>query len=199
MRKSFPIAVTLFLLFAAAPLVRADEPADAPATVEDRLAAGEVIVTPHRVEGFAIPALTVDAVLDAPPERVWALVDDCYGYRNTMPRVAESVETERVGTRSICKWKVVMPFPFSDITTVVEAKSVATPARWQRDFHQISGDFVRNEGYWRLERFGADGKRTRVSYRLHAVMSSMVPDGFVKRGQVKAMHEMIGNLRAALK
>jgi ribosome-associated toxin RatA of RatAB toxin-antitoxin module len=198
MSKPFHLAV-LASLVVCAPVAHADEPDEAPASLEDRLAAGEVVVTPHRVEGYSIPALSVECVIDVPAEKVWALVDDCYGYRKTMPRVAESVETERAGANSICKWRVSMPFPFSDINTVVAAKSVASPTRWQRDFHQVSGDFVRNEGYWRLERFGPDGKRTRVNYRLHAVMASVVPDGFVKRGQVKAMHEMIGIMRAALK
>lgn len=199
MRLVRHIPVMSLLLLGAVAMAHADEPESPQPSVEDRLAAGEVIVTPRRVAGFSIPALHVDAVLDVPPEKVWALVDDCAGYRRTMPRVADSVETERVGTRSICKWRVDMPFPFSDIGTVVEAKSVASSSGWQRDFHQITGDFVRNEGYWHLERFGADGKRTRVGYRLHAVMDSAVPDGFLKRGQMKAMHEMIGMMRSALK
>ena len=199
MRQTVHIALMSLLLLCAAAWVHADEPTAPQLTVEDRLAAGEVIVTARRVEGFAIPALSVEAVLDVPPERVWALVDDCHGYRKTMPRVADSVETERSGARSICKWRVSMPFPFSDIGTVVEATSVASGNRWDRQFHQVSGDFIRNEGAWHLERFGDDGKRTRVGYRLHAVVSSVVPDGFMKRGQVKAMHEMIGMMRTALK
>lgn len=199
MRKSLHIALMATLLLGASAVAVADEPTDEPASNDERLAAGEVIVTQHHVEGFSIPALIVEAVIDTAPERVWTLVDDCYGYRNTMPRVADSVETERVGARSVCKWRVDMPFPFSDIHTVVEAKSVASANRWQRDFHQVSGDFIRNEGFWHLERFGPDGKRTRVTYRLLAVMSSVVPDGFVKRGQVKAMHQMIGTIRTALK
>ena len=150
-------------------------------------------------EGFSIPAMHVDAVFDMPAERVWALVNDCHGYRNTMPRVIDSVETEHAGTRTVCKWTVNMPFPFSNIGTVIEAKSVASGERWHRDYHQISGDFVRNEGYWHVERFGDDGKRARVTYHAHSVMDSNVPDSLVKRGQIKAMHEMIGKMRAALK
>ena len=166
---------------------------------ESRVAAGEVIVTTKRVEGYSIPQVGVDCVIDVPPERVWALVDDCNGYRNTMPRVADSAELERTGTRSLCKWTVAMPFPFANVSTLVEARSVVSAGGWKRDFKQLSGDFVRNEGYWHLTPFGSDGKRTRIDYRLHVVMSTLVPDSLIKRGQISAMHDMIRKMRAALK
>ena len=199
MRQTLHIALMSLLLLCAATFVHADEPAPTQPSVEDRLAAGEVIVTQRRVEGFSIPALTVDAVLDAPAERVWAVLGDCHGYRNTMPRVYDSVETEHAGAKTVCKWRVNMPFPFSDLETVVESRNVVTDTRWTRDYHQVSGDFLQNTGYWHLERFGEGGKRTRVYHRTFAVMATSIPDGFVKRGQVKAMHEMFGKLRTALK
>ena len=168
-------------------------------TLNDRLAAGEVIVTPHHVEGFSVVAVTVDAVIDVPPERVWAMVTACPSYRSIMPHVVESVQAEHAGDRRVCKWSIDMPFPFSDMATFLEFKSAPVTDRWYADFHQLRGDFVRNEGYWRLERFGTEGKRTRVTFRQHSVMDIAVPASMVKRGHIQAMHEMIAKMRAGLK
>lgn len=196
--RFFPPLLLIFLL----PLtVLANDapppsPPPAPPTLEDRLAAGEVVVQTRRVEGFTIPALHVEAVIDAVPERIWAIVDDCNGYRNSMPHVIDSAEVERNGARTLCKWTVDMPFPFSNVDTVIETRSQLTPGRWQREFHQIRGDFVRNEGSWLLVPFGEDGKKTHIVYKLHAVMGTIIPDSMVKRGQINAMHEMIRKMRA---
>lgn len=189
-------AAALVWVLPAASAAEGEAPA---ADLDARLARGEVIVTPRRVEGFAVAALTVDTVIDAPPEQVWAIVTDCRAYRAIMPHVEDSLETERTGGRSVCKWAVHMPFPFRNVNVWLEFTGSADGQRWQTGFRQVRGDFVRNEGYWHLSRFGDTGKRTRIAYRQHSVLDLPVPASMVQRGHTAAMREMVARLRAAVR
>lgn len=164
------------------------------AAVPERVAAGEVLVGQRPVAGFSIPAVSLDFAVDAPAEKVWAVIDDCKGYVKSMPRVIAARETLREGGRTVCTWTVGMPFPFKDIDTTVEARNKIGDGKWTRDFRQTAGDFLKNEGQWSVMRF-ADGKRTWVHYDLHAVMNSAVPDALVKRGQMQAMRDIAKNIR----
>jgi ribosome-associated toxin RatA of RatAB toxin-antitoxin module len=186
------LAIALCLSLAAA----ADEPAGE--ELDARIGQGEVVVEASRVEGYGQPALRTFAVIDAPPEAVFALVDDCAGYVGVMPRVATSAETAREGDTSTCSWVVDMPFPMGDLSTEVAVTRTLTPGRWRREFKQTRGDFLRNEGQWTLTPFRGDGARTRVDYRLFVAMDTVLPDAFVKRGQHGAMKDLLANLRARL-
>ena len=190
-RASCAVAVLGAIAVGAAALAAED--------TETRIGTGEVVVTTHKVEGFAIPSLKVEAVVDAAPEKFFALIDDCAGYARVMPSVATSSEVERKGTRSICKWTVDMPFPLSNLSTVVEVNRSTSPGKWRREFKQVSGDFVRNEGSWTLTPYADDPKRTRIDYRLHVVFDSSLPDAFIRSGQKGAMPKMINRLRAHFK
>lgn len=190
-RCALSIVAVGTLAFAGA--VLADE------SLEERLASGEIVVTTHKVEGFSIPSLETDAVVEVSPEKFFALVDDCDGYQRVMPRVATSSEVERKGNRSICKWTVDMPFPLANLSTVVEVNRTVTAGKWRREFKQTSGDFVRNEGVWTLTQFGDNPNRTRIDYRLHVVFDSSLPDTFIRSGQKSAMPTMIKRLRSHLK
>ncbi len=190
------IELLVSVLLLLAPMARAagaDEPSR-----DARIAGGEVLVTQIAIEGVSIPELLIEGVFDAPPEKVWALVDACGGYREIMPMVSESRETERVGEESQCSWTVQMPFPLANIKTLVAATSVARDGKWRREYKQVSGGFLRNQGSWELFAFGDDGKRTRFAYRYLAVIDTIFPDTFVKSGQLKAARQMVATIRERL-
>lgn len=170
----------------------------APEGIDERIGHGEVVVEASPVEGYGQPSLRVFAVVDAPPEAVFAFVDDCSGYVGVMPRVATSAETSRDGDASTCAWVVDMPFPMGDLATEVAVTRTVSAGRWLREFKQTKGDFLRNEGQWALTPFRGDPARTRIDYRLFVAMDTVLPDTFVKRGQHGAMKDLLKNMRARL-
>ena len=60
-----------------------------------RLDRGEVLIATEPVAGSALPRVCVDAVIEAPPERVWPLIDNTNGYTSTMPAVKRVEELSR--------------------------------------------------------------------------------------------------------
>lgn len=142
--------------------------------------------------GTGIPQLLVRAVLPAPPAKVWDVVDNCAGYRRSMPRVVASRELSRTPASVQCEMTVGMPFPFQDMVSVSESVLTLQPGRWHRTFHQVRGDYVKNDGYWLLAGCGAD--QTLVEYQVHAILGGSIPDVLVRRGQLTAMRDMMRRL-----
>lgn len=158
--------------------------------------APDVEITSKPMPGTGIPQWTVRAVIQAKPEQVWRIVDDCNGYHRTMPRVTWSRELSRTANRVICRTKVHMPFPLSDLESESEGLNTISPGRWQREFRHLSGDFVKNDGTWTLTPAGPAGEQTTVVYVLHSIPTSHVPDSMVRSGQAAAMRELMKNVAA---
>lgn len=167
-------------------------------TLDARLDKGEVVVDFETVAGVPQPAIRTVAVLEASPERVFALVDNCAGYAGLLPRVASSTESARDGGTSLCAWTVDLPFPLKDLSTHVAVTSERAPQVFTREFKQTRGDFLRNEGTWRLTPFRGEPNRTRLEYRLLVAIDTIVPSGFVRSGQMGGMNDLVANLRARL-
>ena len=160
---------------------------------------GEVKVVSRAVTGSSVPQLHVSAVLDSPPERVWKIITDCNGYKNSMPRTIASREIAKTGARSVCETEIHMPFPFANLHSQAEFVDTAGPGRWMRTFRQLRGDYVKSEGNWIVTPCGPDGSQSLVDYELHAVLKVALPDSMVRRGQIAAMHEMFGKIRQLAK
>ncbi len=172
--------------------------ADAGEDLDARLANGDIVVSVHEEEGFDIPPMYTRAVIDAPPEKVFALVNDCNAFKTYIPRVVQSSETSREGNHSVCKFLVDMPWPMDDLSSTVEATVSSAPGKWTREFVHKDGNFIRNDGVWTLTPFGDDGKRTRVEYKLHSAFKTMLPNAFVRSGQKGAMKDLIKSMRSRL-
>lgn len=166
------------------------------ATTEERLAAGEVIVTTHDV-GAELPQAEVQAVINAPPAAVWKIVDDCANYKRNMPRIADSKLLQRNGNVATCQVTVDMPMPFSNLTSVSEATSTAGPPQWKRVWKMIRGDYKRNEGSWVLTPFDAAGTRTKAVYKVLAIPNVSLPNFVLRKAQQGALPDMIERIRAA--
>src|SRR5262245_49698304 len=72
------------------------------------------------------PTYCAEAVVNAPPARVWALVSKCADYVKNMPSIAASKELSREGDEhtkftTVCEVVADVPFPFSDLTSVSRA------------------------------------------------------------------------------
>ncbi|MBI5609367.1 MAG: hypothetical protein HY902_10865 [Deltaproteobacteria bacterium] len=178
-----------------AALVLAASSGAAAGDVESRLAAGEIVLTTRSVAGCDLPEATLQAVIDAPPAKVWKLIDDCNNYSRTMLRIAESKELMRSGTTSQCMTVVDMPMPLSNLTSVSVAESVPGPPTWKRTWKLLRGDYKRNEGSWTLTNYDAEGKRTRVVYRVLADPSVSVPNYIIRKAQESTLPDMLKKIR----
>jgi uncharacterized protein YndB with AHSA1/START domain len=187
-----PLALALTLTATAA---FADDDLDA------RLGRGELVITTRTVPGAELPEVTLQGVVDAAPERVWKVIDDCSGYKRTLPRIADSKELWRkpggaAGTSKVsCEIVFDMPFPFSDLTAVNEADHVVGPPAWSRTWRLLRGDYERNEGSWTLTPFGEGGKRTKVVYKLLAVPKVSIPNALLRKAQTGALPDLMHKLR----
>ena len=156
----------------AATSVRAQETESAEERMQ-RLDAGEILVTATEVPGRTNPRVHAVAVIQAPPERVWAIVQDCGNYSRTMPRVLDSSEVERDGGNVRCRQTIDMPFPFSDLPLETQSVHTVVPGvSYRREWKLREGEFEVNEGSWTLVPH-AGGASTLATY--DALMEPKVP------------------------
>jgi hypothetical protein len=158
-----------------------------------RLDEGEIVVDAE--PGGAMPFLTMQGVVDAPPEAVWDVVSHCGLYRGRMPRIAESEELPRDGDQLRCRVVVEAPWPVRNLTAITRALHTVQPGVWKREWALESGDYVINEGSWTLTPFDAAGTRTLVVYRLHAEAKLAVPAVLQEIAQKRALPETLEGVR----
>ena len=172
----------------------AAEPALSPDDLR-RVEAREIVVTTEPVPGHKLPRTRMVGLIQAPPEKVWAIIQDCNRYAQTMPRTLESHELERNGDRVHCKAKVDMPFPLGDLVSDTEAVHTIEPGvRYERRWTLRGGDFDANEGSWTLEpRDG--GAATLVRYQSLFVPKVSIPAWIQKWATTVTMPGMLEGLR----
>ena len=174
-------------------LLAADDAAD----TEKRLAAGEVIITTDKIEGSDMARVTAVAVIDAPPEKVWAIVEDCANYSKNMVRIGESKLISREGNTFVCEVTADLPWPVPDLTSQTRAVHDIEPGvRWQRKWTLLKGDYTRNDGSWTLTHYKGDPNRTLGQYQLHIEPKIHVPDSLIARGQKKSLPDLFEKLRS---
>lgn len=170
-------------------------PAKAEESFHDRLSSGEVIVEKALIDGDRIPELTARGVIEAPVERVWAIIEDCGNYDLTMLRVSRSAELSRQGELVVCEVEIDMPFPLSNLVGVTQATHRVGPPEWSRSWSLLRGDYEVNDGSWTLTQFDGDPMRTLAVYRVHVEPKTHVPSAFLGMAQKKAIPRLFEKLR----
>jgi polyketide cyclase/dehydrase/lipid transport protein len=172
-------------------------PALAEPTDQERLARGEIVVRAEAVEGSKLPRIVATGVVDAPPEQLWPLIDHCADYVRTMIHITGAAELSRVGTHVVCRLTVDLPFPFPDLTSTTEAEHTVVPGvRYERRWKLVEGDYDENSGAWILVPYDQAGRRTLVTYEMHAVPKIFVPSFLQRIAQRKSIPAMFEKLRA---
>jgi ribosome-associated toxin RatA of RatAB toxin-antitoxin module len=186
-----PVTSALAVLFVLA--AEADD-------VAKRLDSGDVVISTEKVEGSDLPRSIAMGVIDAPPEKVWALVTDCDNFYKTMPRIAASKVIERDGGTVVCRVTADLPFPVPDLTSETRAIMTVEPGvKWERRWSLIKGDYRANTGAWVLTPYKGDLKRTLARYELHIDPKIHVPDSFIVAGQKKSLPDLFTRLREQTK
>ena len=91
---------------------------------------------------------------------------------------------------------VLVPFPFSDLTSVSRAQLTvdAKNGNYTRAWTMISGDYEVNEGSWRLVAVDG-GAKTKVTYRIHVKPKLPLPDSLIASTQTTRLPQVIQYLR----
>jgi ribosome-associated toxin RatA of RatAB toxin-antitoxin module len=166
------------------------------ATTRQRLNRGEILVTTEPVPDSTVPRLVVRAVVEAPCERVWRLIDGCATYERTLPGIARSEELVRDGQRVRVRLTVKMPFPLRDLTSVTDGIHTEVPGeRYSREWQLVEGDYHSNSGSWLLVPFDGEKARTLVVYRLHAEPKLRLPRAIKQLATEKAVPRLIAQIR----
>lgn len=101
----------------------------------------------------AVPTVTAEAIIAAPAERLWALIDRCADYKDTMVSIVASRELWRRDNKRSCDITADLPFPLPDLRGTTEAINTIDPGkRWRRAWHLTEGDYAVNNGSWTLTR-----------------------------------------------
>ena len=147
-------------------------------------------------ETDGIPTATAEAIVDAPPERVWAIIDRCADYKDNLVAILASRELSRSGNTRRCEVTVDTPFPMPNLTALTEATIAIVPGKsWRRTWVLVSGDYRVNNGGWTLT--PAAGQRTHVIYTVTAQPTMAVPPFALRMGQKQAIPQLIEKLEAA--
>ena len=189
MRAAF---ITALLLFAGSATALPPDKARA------KLERGEVLVKSEAVEGTKFPRTEALAVVNAPPERVWAIVSHCEHFKKHLPRTADSKELRRDGNVVVCRVETELPFPMKNLVGVTRAVHAVTPGqKWTRTWELVEGDYEFNRGLWELTPYEGDSQRTLVRYRIHVQPKIAVPQSLVTRSQTRALPDLFEKLRLA--
>ncbi|MGM0578715.1 MAG: SRPBCC family protein [Myxococcota bacterium] len=198
MRTIIPVLTGLILSLAPAPALSADED-DAQDATRARLDAGEVLVFTEEVPDSDTPRVKALGVVDAPPDKVWRVVDRCGDYAETMIKTRSSEEVSRKGGRVRCDITVKLPFPLKNLRAVTDAVHTVKPGeKWSREWKLVEGDYDRNSGSWNLVPFDDEGTRTLVVYEVHADPKIRIPAGIQRMAQKKSIPNLFEHLRETL-
>ena len=186
-----PLAMSLcaLTLFFAAP-ARGDDPSG-----------HEIRVRTVPVPGRDQPRLIADAIVEAPPARLWAILRDCNRYRTNLPSISHSRELSRsgdlaAGTAQIrCEITVDLPWPLDDLTSISVARHRSLPGGgFERSWRLESGNYEYNEGSWRIEaREG--GQKSYLRYTLLVQAATALPDWLKRSAQRRSIPKLFRHLR----
>jgi ribosome-associated toxin RatA of RatAB toxin-antitoxin module len=175
-------------------------PTSKPPTASDHLALqrGEVVSRSEAVPGSDFLLTRGYALIDAPPAKVFGLIDKCGNYTKVMPRTVESKELSRRNNVIVCKVVIELPMFLGRLKSVTRGVHTIGPPFWSRKWKLISGNFRHNTGLWTMRAYRRDPSVTLVEYALYALPNMHLPDVILKRATGKGVPNMLRRLRKIL-
>ena len=163
----------------------------------EKMEKGEVIITQKKIRGSELPQSTMKGIINAPPARVWAFLEKCDNYKKHFPRTKSSKELSRKGNVIVCKVVVDMPWPMDDLWAETKAVHTVTPKLYKRAWSLIKGTYKKNEGSWTIVPYGKDGKRSLVTYKMHAEPNISIPNWIQRKASKSTLPDLMNALRKA--
>ncbi len=163
--------------------------------IQERLAAGEVVVAASDIDpSHPRGRVRAAARITAPPEVIWSIVTDC---RQALVFVPGLRHCQRIDGAPDGSWQdVEHEVRYSWLLPSVRYVFHAVYDRPHRiDFYRISGDLKQEEGTWLLTRT-ADGAGTVVEYEVYVDPGFWIPQALVTRSLRKDIPAVLTRLRA---
>ena len=173
-------------------------PALTSAGEREKLDKGEILIRQRDVKGSDLPESTMKAVVDTEPAKVWAFLERCENYKKHFPRTKSSKELSRKGNVIICRVEVDMPWPMDDLWSETRAVHTIKRDYFQRKWQLIKGTYTKNSGSWTIVPFDKDGKRSLVTYKMHAEPTTSVPKWMQRKASKSTLPDLIEALRKAV-
>ncbi|MBV8445879.1 MAG: SRPBCC family protein [Candidatus Dormibacteraeota bacterium] len=187
------IALTLLL---PQPVTAAQSDWVADPAIQQRLAAGEVVVAasvdPSQPSGRIRAAVRIHAA----PEAIWNTVTDCRQALAFVPglRHCRRLDGAPDGSWQDVEHEMRVSWLLPSVRYVFRAE-YDRPRRI--DFHRISGDLKEEEGTWRLTRM-PDGAGTLVEYEVYLDPGFWIPHALVAHSLRKDIPAVLTGLRACV-
>jgi hypothetical protein len=225
MSKSILILALAMLLWAGFINIEADEIFGSSSVIDDligNLDSGEILVS--RLEDGSKNLISGRAagIIDAPVDRVWAVLSDYNNYQKFMPRLTEtymvdagvinelksrkdwtrdqfealldSYRTDEVREDGFFFYNVMdMPFPFPDFWFLL--KMERNPSLHSFNWTMVYGNMLVNEGSWELKSYGEDSSKTIALYETSSDPGVYVPEVLQKLALKSTLPDIIKNLR----
>lgn len=155
-------------------------------SIEERLKAGEIIVTPLQKDG--IQGVQTLALIDAELEDVWKAITDFEHFKDFMPLTEESKVLAKKGNILYYQGTIKL-FPFTVTYTLKHTLNTKSKNKWvdrwemgkeKYAYKQEGLNFKRNFGSWILKR---EGKKTRSIYTAYVEYDITIPisEAVIKR------------------
>lgn len=151
------------------------------------------LVLVEETKGGKFGQATGFILVNAPPERAWALVTNFEAYKTFLPKVLESEVKRR--TEKDVDLHVVIDVPGPDTDYTVRY----TPDHAARELTGtwVSGDLKGTRWYWKVE--AAPGGRTLLTHLLAAKNFSGIAQAVEDENQTVTVGVNVGSVLAALK
>ncbi len=162
-------------------------------TIQQRLAAGEVVVASSIDSSHSRGRIRAAVRIDATPEAIFGIVTDCHEALSFVPglRHCRLVDGASDGSWQDVEHDVRYSWLLPSVRYVFRAQ-YHRPHRI--DFHRISGDLKEEEGTWLLTRT-ADGAATVVEYEVYLDPGFWIPRALVARSLRKDIPAVLTALR----
>ena len=152
---------------------------------------GELVITkfpPPNNSGVSFQAVQRMRVK---PSALRPILRDCQHFHEFMPHTLKSVMTDRKGNTAVCEMVVDMPFPFSDLWSIVNSEwGEISPGVWRRSWSLVKGSFKRNMGSWTV----VSTSNPNVSYTIYKASvdpEMAVPDFILRKAQVNSIPNLM--------
>jgi uncharacterized protein YndB with AHSA1/START domain len=183
------------LAFYPAAIAMAESAWVADPAIQQRLAAGEVVVATSAIDPSHPRGRVRAAVrIKESPEKIWSIVTDCRQALSFVP-----------GLRQCRRLDVAPDGSWQDVEHVVRFSWLLPTVRYvfrcefdrpsRIDFHRVSGDLKQEEGTWLLTGT-ADGSATIVEYEVYVDPGFWIPQAFVTHSLRKDIPAVLTGLRA---
>ena len=160
---------------------------------EAELLEGEIFVHTVKIGESPMPKIIAEGIIKAPIDALWSVIADCANFKKTMANIKESKHLGFEGGFKRCELVVDLPFPLSDLRSVVNVKLNKGKSVYSRKWSLVEGDYHKNQGEWRLTA-RADGYTT-LKYTVHVEPKIAIPDFIARAAQKSKIPNMFEDLR----